>query len=156
ADGHRLGFWVFVQRRQEDSISTDRKARLDVLGFVWDPRTERWQEGFEDLQAFMKEHGHCRVPLQHVTTDGHRLGKWVSFLRQREQLVSAERKALLDAVGFIWDVPTDQWEEGFKHLEAFAKDHGHCSVPRKHVTANGYRLGVWVIEQRPNQDRMPA
>ena len=39
-------------------------------------------------------------------------------------------------------------------LQAFVKEHGHCKVSAKHVTADGYRLGSWVDKQRQRQDGM--
>ena len=35
-DGFKLGAWVFRQRRSRDRLSTERKQRLDDLGFIWD------------------------------------------------------------------------------------------------------------------------
>jgi superfamily II DNA or RNA helicase len=35
-DGFKLGNWVSAQRRNKDRLSTERKQRLDDLGFVWD------------------------------------------------------------------------------------------------------------------------
>ena len=35
-DGYRLGPWVVTQRHS-DALSTEQKARLDALGFDWDP-----------------------------------------------------------------------------------------------------------------------
>jgi hypothetical protein len=155
-NGYPLGQWVQVRRRQQDSISAEQKARLDALCFVWDTPTDQWDEGFMHLEAFAKEHGHCRVPSSHVTADGYRLGRWVSAQRQREQGMPAERRARLDALGFVWDQLSAQWDEGFKHLEAFAKEQGHCRVPRDFVTADGHRLGLWVMVQRRQEDRISA
>ena len=116
--------------------------------------TESWMFWYGLLQAFVKEHGHCRVYARHVTADGYRLGSWVDKQRQRQDGMSAERKARLDALGFIWDRHEALWEEGFEYLGAYVSEHGHCKVPFSHVTADGYRLGVWVNTQRIQEGHM--
>jgi Helicase associated domain len=73
-----------------------------------------------------------------------------------KESLPVERKARLDALGLVWDPYVAQWEEGFGHLQAFVAEYGHCRVPRKHVTADGYRLGGWVGVQRREQDSMTA
>jgi superfamily II DNA or RNA helicase len=153
ADGYRLGYWVGNLRVRTNRLSPEQKARLDALAFDWDPRTARWEEGFEHLQAFVREHGHCKMSRDYKSADGYRLGMW--FQRQRDDAdsLSPEQKLRLSTLGFTWDPLTGQWEEGFEHLEAFAREHGHCLVKQSHVTADGYKLGQWVSKQRINQKR---
>jgi Helicase associated domain len=62
ADGYPLGQWVGDQRASYENLNDQRKARLEALGFVWAPNDAKWEEGFEHLTCFVKEHGHCRVP----------------------------------------------------------------------------------------------
>ena len=40
-DGFQLGAWVGNRRREQDGMPAERKARLDTLGFDWDPRATR-------------------------------------------------------------------------------------------------------------------
>lgn len=154
ADDYSLGVWVSHQRKMHN-ITPQRKARLDALGFVWDHYNDEWEQGFQHLQVFVQEHGHCAVPQRHLTEEGYKLGSWVSTQRKTRDDIPAERKAGLEALGFVWDRFADKWEQGFQHLQAFVLEHGHCEVPQKHKTADGYRLGAWLSNQRANKDTMP-
>ena len=61
--------------------------------------------------------------------------------------LSAERKGLLDEIGFCWDAQEYEWKSNFKLLEQFVKREGHCDIPQKHVEA-GENLGAWLNTQR--------
>jgi superfamily II DNA or RNA helicase len=152
-EGYALGHWVRRQRRRQELISAERKSRLDALGFVWGPFEDQWEEGFQHLQAFVSEHKHCLVPLAHVAKDGYMLGQWVVHQRKRQGKMSSGRKSRLYALGFVWDVHGDQWEEGFQHLQAFAKEHDHCRVSQQYLCLDGYQLGKWVHNQRMSKKR---
>jgi hypothetical protein len=149
----KLGQWVSEQRKRESTISIDRKRRLDDLGFVWDPFNLDWEEGAEHLQAFIRAHGHCNVPQQSKSPNGYRLGGWVAVQRRHERSLSEGRRRRLDDLGFIWNVREAFWETGFSHLKSYRDREEHCLVPRKHIE-DGFRLGVWVANQRPRRDSM--
>jgi superfamily II DNA or RNA helicase len=155
ADGYRLGSWVVTQRHR-DALSTEQKARLDALGFDWDPHTNRWEEGFEYLQAFVQEHKHCLVTIGYRSPDGYRLGTWVSKQRLSRDNLSAERKERLDALGFDWDPLTTGWEEGVECLQSFVEERKHCRVPTDYIAPNGFRLGEWIRGQRQSRDKLSA
>jgi len=150
--GYRLGTWVSVQRRNKDTMSPERRLRLDALDFTWDVLTPQWEEGFRFLEKFQQREGHCRVPERH-REQGYRLGQWVGVQRTYKNALSPERQQRLDALGFVWDVPTAKWEEWFSALQSFRQREGHCRVPTNHQE-HGYRLGQWVANQRQNKDSM--
>jgi len=99
---YKLGQWVSVQRSREDFLPLERKRRLDAMGFVWDWRDHRWEQGFKALLKFKRREGHCRVPIFH-NEGNHRLGWWVSTQRRNRKEMSAERKARLNKIGFVWN-----------------------------------------------------
>jgi len=67
--------------------------------------------------------------------------------------IRAERRQRLQELGFVWDVLTAQWEEGFGYLKVFKRREGHCRVPISHVE-NSFKLGTWVDTQRQRKARM--
>ena len=149
----RCGIWVSNQRKKKDTMSPERRQRLDALGFVWDALTNTWEEGFRFLEIFHQREGHCRVPTNH-REQGCRLGQWVRVQRENYDAMSPERCQRLDALGFVWDILTARWEEGFSFLARFHQREGHCRVPQSHHE-QGFRLGLWVAVQRRTRDSMP-
>ena len=153
-DGYRLGQWVGVQRTKKDTLSPERRRRLDELGFVWNVRDQRWEEGFTRLQTYRESNNDCRVPHRFKTENGHRLGSWVISQRACQDGLSPERRRRLDELGFVWDVRELQWEEGFAHLRAYRESNSDCQVPHSFKTGDGYRLGQWVGVQRTKKDTL--
>jgi hypothetical protein len=41
-----------------------------------------------------------------------------------------------------------QWEDGFSYLRRFSDRVANCRVPRGYKAEDGYRLGLWVANQR--------
>jgi hypothetical protein len=102
--GHNLGAWASTQRYHKNELSSERRRRLDELGFVWDPREADWEEGFSHLKQYKERVGDCRKE------DGYNLGAWVSNQRHHEP--SSERRRRLDELGFVWKPFASDWEEG--------------------------------------------
>ena len=90
----KLGQWVITQRYLKDDLSVERKKRLDAIGFVWNRRDDRWEQGFAALFTFMRREGHCRVPMRHHEGN-FKLGDWVSTQRRNRSELPALRKRRL-------------------------------------------------------------
>jgi hypothetical protein len=98
----KLGPWVTTQRYYKDNLSAERKRRLNALGFVWNWRDYLWDRGFTALLKFKRREGHCHVPAFH-SEGNYKLGYWVSTQRRHKKEMSAERKARLNKIGFVWN-----------------------------------------------------
>jgi hypothetical protein len=81
-------------------------ARRSTIVSDWSPRDTAWEEELKHLRAFVNEYKHCAVPTKYRSPDGYSLGQWVNGLRQKRSSLSVERKAQLDALGFIWNART--------------------------------------------------
>ena len=148
-DGLDLGSWVIGQRAFKDKLSSQQIARLDQLGFSWEPRAEDWDDHFSALERFKLREEHLRVTRGHKE-DGLDLGNWVINTRANKNRLSHDQLNRLNFIGFIWDARIEKWEQNFAALEKFHAQKGHCLVPRGHKE-NGLKLGIWTSTQRSNK-----
>lgn len=73
--------WVNTQRKRfkQDRLPEARKARLEAIGFAFEP-IDPWVESYEVLTAYVAREGHANVPVNHIE-DGYFLGRWASKMR---------------------------------------------------------------------------
>ncbi len=128
--------------------------RLQEIGFVWDPLTGDWEEGFAALKAYRKREGHCRVPGD-FQEDDFSLGQWVGVQRRNQTNLAPERVQRLDEVGFVWSIYTADWEDSLAALKPYREREGHCRV-LKRFKEGDFPLGQWVSVQRRNQTNLKA
>jgi hypothetical protein len=146
-----LGAWVGAQRHSRETITPERKARLETLPWwVWSlratPVRPGWDARFDELVAYHAEHG----TLPAYATPG--LGAWVANQRHARPTMPTERKARLEALAWwVWDARDDAWCTKFDELVAHHAEHGR-SPPQS--TPGG--LGHWVDSQRQARSTMPT
>jgi hypothetical protein len=101
--------WISTQRKARDSLSIERKARLEAIpGWAWNQYTDQWESSFECLKEFSDREGHCNVPKFFKTVHGMNLGFWVSNQRREKDRMQSERKERLEAlVGWAWRFKDD-------------------------------------------------
>ena len=153
-ENYRLGSWVANQRKKKTAMPTDRRQRLDGLGFDLNSLISGWEEGFAALQLFQRREGHFEIPQKHIEA-GYKLGHWVSHQRADKDTMQAERRQRLDALGFVWDSKDAAWDKGFTALKQFKEREGNCRVSGQHIEGT-YKLGQWVGMQRSRRDIMPV
>jgi superfamily II DNA or RNA helicase len=152
-EGERLGTWVSEQRSHKDRLSLEKIAKLDSLGFSWDPRTERWEEAMTALKVFHKRNGHCRVP-RNYSEGSVKLSSWVQRQRRDKGELTSDQIRQLDSIGFSWDPFAELWEEGFEGLKEFREHTGHCVVQSGIKTQSGGDLKSWVTRQRKIRQKL--
>jgi superfamily II DNA or RNA helicase len=152
--GEKLGVWVSVQRLRKKQLTQDRIARLNSLGFSWDPHSEQWEKGYALLKEFHAREGHCSV-MGSLIVDGLNLTQWVRNKRFKKDALTPEQIQRLDSLGFSWNPQTEQWDEAFEALQRFKNREGHCRVPVR-LKEDGFSLGRWVNKQRTRKDQLTA
>ncbi|MCE3232592.1 MAG: type restriction protein res subunit [Rickettsiaceae bacterium] len=137
------------------------KSKLQILGASSDFKqlqeaillkviesfSSSWDDMYNMLLEFKEEYGHYNVPI-YYKRDGKQLGEWVSKqrTRYRKGCLVEKRKALLDKLGFCWNVLDSSWYAKFEQLKKFKEKNGHCNIPQ----AGQYKktLGPWVNKLR--------
>src|SRR5262249_40524020 len=96
--------------------NSERKRRLDDIGFVWSWRDLLWEKNFAALKAFKDRYSHCLVPAKYYVGNvryklglgtttrkrNYKLGLWVTTQRRKRRRMSEERWQRLEAIGFVW------------------------------------------------------
>ncbi|WAB84969.1 helicase associated domain-containing protein [Microcella daejeonensis] len=91
----RLADWLTWQRSrlQYELLTTYERQRLEALdGFLWDPRSERWEAKLIAVDRFLTDHR--RAPLTRSAVAAERaLGHWLAHQRllRRRGVLSEER-----------------------------------------------------------------
>lgn len=113
-----LARWVKRQRyqyrlRTENKPSTmtdDRIAVLERIGFVWDSHVAAWDDRMAELLEYKEMYGHCNVPSNY--TPNRQLAVWVKrqrrqykfFLAKKPSSMTEKRIKALEDVGFEWEL----------------------------------------------------
>ena len=150
-----LGVWVRNQRtqyrnlllgrKQSTTLTPERIAALQSIGFVWDTqRNDQWKKRFDELVDFKVVFGHCSVPEKFH--ENPQLGAWVANQRtsyknffagntgfmsmslsptsDNESVKGLTRRkiAALESIGFCWDQTTYNWYSMYERLKQYKKE----------------------------------
>ncbi|MGA2254201.1 MAG: helicase associated domain-containing protein, partial [Thermoguttaceae bacterium] len=135
--------------KRVQSVAVEQVGRSQPARSASDPRSNNWKRRLEELAAFKKKHGHCRVST--LSKDHASLAHWVAAQRHARHVgkLSAEQVQRLDELAFSWNVRDEldraAWEAMYQKLAAYQRAHGHCRVP---TTKKCSRLRQWVVRQR--------
>ncbi|KAG7340142.1 helicase domain protein [Nitzschia inconspicua] len=114
--------------------------------------SDRWNDRYQDLKAFVKKHGHCHVPINYK--DNPLLSRWIKRQRYQWKLkeegkqssLTDARQIKLEELGFLWDVRSIIWDTRYRELLQFHKRYGLCNVG---INCKEFpKLGTWVKCQR--------
>lgn len=108
ADGIPLGRWLSNQTNSS-SMTDEQLKRLQSIGYRSESKTAiQWNRKFELAKKYYEENGNLDVPVSY-STDGVKLGRWISNIRCKRKnpkasgmVLDTERIARLDSIGMNW------------------------------------------------------
>lgn len=109
--GLDLGGWVRNQRqaRRKGKLSEERIAKLEKIGFHFEPAKEEWARPFGILKRLHACGKDVNLP-GHAVIDGVKIGAWIANQRYKRHPVrtrSPERTALLESLGLKWSMTSE-------------------------------------------------
>lgn len=122
---------------------------LDELGMSWNRFESKWDSVYQKVLEYYDEHGNINNIPADYSPDGIKVAVWLRAQRlsyTREKLTQ-ERIDKLEAIGMIWKPQDALWETGYIHAVEYVKEHGDIDVPRGYISADGYKLKNWLINQ---------
>jgi len=158
----KLRHWVIAQQMAEKKgqLSETQIRLLKSIDYLWDDdkregnygwNEDRWKEMHQRLVGYKKKHNTTIVPRPYPPDP--KLAVWVNTQRtekKRNQLLE-ERIALLNSIGFVWDVQIRLgWDEMYRRLCVYKEKNNQSTlVPADAVcTIRDSKLGDWVGTQR--------
>ncbi|MGO8821936.1 MAG: Helicase associated domain protein [Desulfomonilaceae bacterium] len=153
-EGYKLGNWIGNQRQfyLRGALPKERQRTLETLpGWSWAPHQDRWGKAYDHLLEYVASEKHALVPQDYRTPSGFTLGTWVNsqHTKYKKGLLTDERKKRLERLPkWSWNPTEDDWQKAVQCLGNFVATHGHTRVPAKHVTDDGFNLGMWTDGKR--------
>lgn len=155
----QLHTWLIYQRKLywKGKLHQDKIEKLKSIGVDMRNKTlNRWEERYEQLVKFKKEHGHLHI----CTSFGadKELISFVKVVRRSQETMSKARKEQLNDLGFDWNPhrtvtailnrqrADNQWMERFEELKRFKKTFGTSYIL---TTSKPHKsLATWISVQR--------
>lgn len=173
SEGHALGNWVKTMRNLYNSLTKDKKAMLDMIGFDLGKEYE-WNKMFTLAKKYFNYYGHSCIPNEFLTNNGikydrsgYNLGGFIESERKKKR--QGKKKELLDSIEFchgktfIGDYEDILWYEFYgsirKNLESkgyiYPIDNAYNCLPERYENMAKLPLISWFLKQYRTFDILP-
>ena len=135
------------------SWSSEKKNNVMNRAITEYSKFNYWDKMYQLLLMYKDREGHCSVPQKHEE-DGEKLGRWLGAQRalMNKGRLDPGKEKLLEDIGVVWDVLSQQWENNLILLVKYKNREGQCDVPALHKE-DGENLGVWLSRQRDDNKK---
>ncbi|RHY11218.1 hypothetical protein DYB36_005983 [Aphanomyces astaci] len=148
-----------VRRQFKDGVlPTAVVEALNNVGFVWDAKQHNWTLRVLALKTYKSLYHNLLVPYEftvppHAATWsrdlwGCKLGVAVTNIRSRAHQLPPDRKAELDALGFVWDSHELTFDIKVLALNTYKQLHGHRATMQKSMYLSGSEENILDLNWR--------
>ena len=80
------------------------------------------------------------------------VSNWVKLQRslRNQGKLSQDKVDALDAIGFPWDYPLEEWKKAYIDAKAYYDEFGNMDIPKGYKGKGGTSLKLWWDRQRRN------
>ncbi|MET9083599.1 Helicase associated domain protein [Streptomyces sp. NPDC004237] len=112
--------------------------------------TQSWEEHYGAVLAFREANRHTIIPFDHVTSEGLRLGAWLTKQRvaYNAGALLEERRTRLEQAGIVWDQFDASWTATYEAVKQLALEQGHFVFAPSAKAPQGVPLRKWCDTQR--------
>ncbi len=151
-DGVKLGIWTSTQRynKKKGRLSDEQISLLNEINMSWHRYASKWDEAIRQAKEYFEENGELDPTVNYTTAEGFALGKWV--VNQRKKYASGklkpEQTEALEVLKITWNPAEDAWLKGYEKAGEYKQKHGDLIIPNTYITDDGFKLGIWIANQR--------
>ena len=148
-------------------VEIENQDLFEMLRYVMDRLSLTWDKKYDLAKAYYKHNGNLEIPQNFKTVNGYEyeengvnLGIWIINQRYNEN-ITEERRKKLELIGMRFEIKNNQkeWDKNYNLAKAYYKHNGNLEIPQNFKTVNGYEyeengvnLGIWIINQRYNEN----
>lgn len=152
-DGYRLGRWIERQRKAYalHKINNKRYRKLSKIHMVWKLENRLTRSQWIQLcKDYFEIHHNLKVPKVYMI-NGVNLGNWIIAQKNKYYmgLLNKEQIKELEDIGMSWvKEKRRKWEYWYRIAQNYFDEHRNLDVQVMYCTAEGERLGQWIMIQR--------
>lgn len=147
----KLGIWINRQRIEYhlNKLDKDKITKLNNIDMIWNAKklvTEKWDINFNLLKDYLKDNN--KFPTSnYITSDGIKLGSWVSRQRLLKNKLSKSKIDKLNSINFNWNILENQWNFFYNKAVLYYKKYNDLCVYYAERKADE-KLRSWLSKQR--------
>ncbi len=158
----KLSIWINNLRvfYRSNKLPIDKIKKLQSIGFIFDPFEESWQVNFNELVKYLEENNGKYPPKSSKLPKVKRLAIWVGSqrLNYKNKILSKEKLAKLQSIGFIFDSQEESWQINLDQLTEYLKVNDGKYPSADDPIPEIRKISAWVFKQRKsyNKKQLPA